>query len=75
MTPTNQLLLSAVDMLGVVANRLEALGGAKPGAPSFMTRPTTAAQRAEERAEALAMEDLVAEVQAAQARQAALEAG
>lgn len=64
-----QLQAQAVDMLRVVAARIEALGGGKPPAVVPIPRATTALQRAKDRSVDAYVTELVAEVERAQARE------
>ena len=68
MSTTNQLLLDLLDMQQVIVQRLSALAGHRPGTIRPAPRPDTGMSRAAERAEQQAVEDLVAEAHAAQAR-------
>lgn len=62
MDPSTQLLMSVVDMLAVVSAKLEALGGGRPGTVKPVPRPLTAMERAEARAEAAQVDNLLDDV-------------
>lgn len=68
MSLTNQLLMSVVDGLTVVRDRVERSAGGKPSEPKALPRPTMALGRAMAMLETLQVEDLVAEVYEAMGR-------
>lgn len=68
MTTTNQLLMDLLDMQQVIVQRLTVLGGHKPVSITPTKRPETGMSRASRAAEDHAVEALVAEAYAAQAR-------